>query len=72
MTPTEWLETDEYLEAAWRRSVPCPLISLRGDFDVEIFAEFSEQHEHWCKDSDSLCTGDGFRWKPTLPALRFA
>lgn len=66
-----YLESDIRMAGVWRRSAPDPLISLRAHFELDIFTTFDEQHDLWCKDGDSLCTGDGFRWKPSMPALRF-
>lgn len=66
-----YLESNFRVAGAWYRSAPDPLISLRGDFELDVFETFAEQHESWCKDEESLCTGDGFRWKPPMAKLRF-
>lgn len=59
-----YLESDqEYIETAWERGLPYTLVDLR-DPDMPW-------DECACKENDYLCTGDGFRWTPWLPELRF-
>lgn len=73
MTATlDYLETDDYIAMAWLRAAPSPVFSLRADYDIDLFADFDEQHDRYCEANEgALCTGDGFRWNPELPALRF-
>jgi hypothetical protein len=66
-----YLEHGEYDAHGWRRAITLPLVELRGDFDVDIFSNFDDQHDRWCKNADSLCSGDGYRWNPAAPTLRF-
>lgn len=66
-----YLEHGEYEATGWQRAVTMPLMELRGDFEMEHFSSFDEQCEHWCEGVDSLCSGDGFRWNPAAPTLRF-
>jgi hypothetical protein len=68
-----YLETGEYVRTGWQQGVPYSLIELRGDFESEVFDSFDQQHRIACSGSDDfLCTGDGFRWKPSsIPPLRF-
>lgn len=63
-----YLETDtEYLEIAWEQGIPYTLVDLRDAFGADFPSD-----ECACDESDYLCTGDGFRWTPWLPELRFA
>lgn len=68
----DFIESDtEYTESMSWQAVTFDLIGIRGDFDTDIFATFDQQHEIVGCPDDYLCTGDGFRWTPEVPALRF-
>lgn len=67
-----YLETDpHYLENGWKGAVIRTLVELCRAFDPDPLTG----DECLCvldsSDSDYLCTGDGFRWNPLLPVLRF-
>lgn len=60
-----YLESGEYDENGWQRGLPFPLIDVRDQFAA------TECRDMYMSSSSFLCTGDGFRWTPDLPRLRF-
>ena len=66
-----YLESDEeYLEIGWERGLPLVLIDFRSTFDPDLLWDECNCHAYDFNDT-YLCTGDGFRWSPAVPALRF-
>lgn len=71
-TAVAYLESPEYVGNAWRRSVPGPPIEVRGLFESDLNDNPDVHDDLLCEKYESLCTGDGFRWSPALPVVRFA
>jgi hypothetical protein len=71
-TALAYLESLEYTGNGWRHGLPYSLMEIRGQFECELNDEDPDTHDDLlCDEVESLCTGDGFRWHPALPALRF-
>lgn len=66
-----YLESADYERAGWLRGVPYSLMEMRGLFDGDSSFPIDEHHDALCDKYEALCTGDGFRWSPDLPELRF-
>lgn len=77
MTQTvEYLESVEYASLHHPHAVPGRLLSIAGHFwserDESLIGVSDLPHdEALCNASEALCTGDGFRWQPGTPELRF-
>lgn len=68
----DYLESTEYHLHGWRHGLPYPLMELVQPFASDLNGEDVDEHDDaLCDRCESLCTGDGFRWVPGLPELRF-
>lgn len=76
ISPVQYLESPRYEHLEHPNAIPSPLLTIAGHFwserdDAFIGMADLPHDDQLCKASKALCTGDGFRWTPDTPELRF-